>query len=76
MEYVKVDLFLCAKWTGYEWRNILIYWMYIEDWYLLWHVDLLLGSDLEIGDCTVAVARQQPMNSNREMVFFMWSAKK
>jgi hypothetical protein len=41
---------------------------------ILWHVDLLLGVDREVGDCTVAVARQQPVN-NRGMVFSVQSAK-
>jgi hypothetical protein len=36
---------------------------------LLWHVDSLLGSDREIDDCKVAVARLQPENNNRGMVF-------
>jgi hypothetical protein len=40
-----------------------------------WHVDLLLGGNHEIGDCTVAVARQRPANSNRGMVFSTWSTK-
>jgi hypothetical protein len=35
---------------------------------ILWHVDPLLGSDREIGDCAAAVARQWPAN-NRGMVF-------
>jgi hypothetical protein len=35
----------------------------------MWNVDPLLGGDGEIGDCTAAVARQQPANNNRELVF-------
>jgi hypothetical protein len=30
---------------------------------------MLLGADHEIGDCTAAIARQQPTNNNRGMVF-------
>jgi hypothetical protein len=33
--------------------------------YILWHVDLLLGNDNEIGNYTTAVTRQRPVNSNR-----------
>jgi hypothetical protein len=35
---------------------------------IMWHVEPLLGKDGEIGDHTVAVARQRPLNS-RGMVF-------
>jgi hypothetical protein len=41
---------------------------------VLWHVDPLLGSDREIDDCKVAVARQRP-TKNRAMVFSAPSAK-
>lgn len=36
---------------------------------ILMHVDPLLGGDREIGDCTEVVARQQPTNNSRVMVF-------
>jgi hypothetical protein len=36
---------------------------------ILWHVDPLLGGDREVGDCTAAVARQRPANSNKGTVF-------
>jgi hypothetical protein len=36
---------------------------------VLWHVDLLLGSDCEIGNCTAAVASQQAANNSREWCF-------
>jgi hypothetical protein len=35
----------------------------------VWHVDPLLGSNCEMGDYTAAVARQQPTNNNKGMVF-------
>jgi hypothetical protein len=40
----------------------------------LWHVDLLLESACEIGNCTAATARQQLAN-NRGLVFSAQSAK-
>jgi hypothetical protein len=36
---------------------------------VLWHVHPLLGADREIGDCTMAVARQPPANNQRDGVF-------
>jgi hypothetical protein len=39
----------------------------------VWHVDLLLGNDREISSYTTAVIRWQPVNSNRGMVFSVWS---
>jgi hypothetical protein len=40
---------------------------------MLWHVDMLLGSDREIGDCTVAAVRQRLADNNRGMVFSVQS---
>jgi hypothetical protein len=42
--------------------------------YILWYADPLLGGDHEIGECTVATAKQQPTN-NTEMVFSARSPK-
>jgi hypothetical protein len=39
----------------------------------LWHVDSLLGSYCEIGDCTAAVARQWSENNDRGMLFYVRS---
>jgi hypothetical protein len=41
---------------------------------ILWHADLLQGSDHGIGDCTTTVARQRTAN-NRGMVFSVQYAK-
>jgi hypothetical protein len=41
----------------------------------MWHLDLLLGGDCEIVDCTAAVVRQRPANNNRRMVFTARSTK-
>jgi hypothetical protein len=38
---------------------------------ILWHVDPLLGNDSEIINYLTAITRQQPIKSNREMVFNM-----
>jgi hypothetical protein len=43
---------------------------------MLWHVYTLLGGDWEIGDRTVAVARQRPLNSSRGMVFSVQSVSR
>jgi hypothetical protein len=40
--------------------------------YILWHVDMLLGDDHEIGNGTVVVAWQQPTNNHRGMVYSVW----
>jgi hypothetical protein len=42
---------------------------------ILWHLDVLLGSDCKIGDRAVAIVRQWPTNNNRGMVFSAWSTK-
>jgi hypothetical protein len=36
---------------------------------ILWHVDPLLGNDNEINNYTIAVNKQQPVNSNRGKLF-------
>jgi hypothetical protein len=41
---------------------------------ILKHIDSMLGSDQEIGDCTVAVARHHLAN-NRGMVFSVQTAE-
>jgi hypothetical protein len=32
---------------------------------ILWHISPLLGEDREVGDCTVSVAKQRPVNNIR-----------
>jgi hypothetical protein len=41
-------------------------------WYILWHADPLLGNNHEM-NCTMAITRQQPINSNRGTVFPVWT---
>jgi hypothetical protein len=43
---------------------------------ILWHVDPLLGNDYEISSYTMAITRQQPINSNRRTVFSVLSVLK
>jgi hypothetical protein len=47
----------------------------VSNKYILWNVDALLCGDYVIGDWSAAVARQQPANKSREMVFFSQFAK-
>jgi hypothetical protein len=60
-----VDWILLAQ-KRVQWRGVLK---------IMWHVDPLLGGYREIGDHTAAMARQQPSNDNRGMVFSALSAK-
>jgi hypothetical protein len=39
----------------------------------LWYVDPLLGNNCEISNCTMAITRQWPINSNRGTFFFLCS---
>jgi hypothetical protein len=48
--------------------------IYIYIYIYIWHVDPLLGANHEIGECTVAIARQRHAN-NRGMEFYTRSAK-
>jgi hypothetical protein len=41
--------------------------------FIMGHVDPLLGNDHEISNYTMAVTRQRSINSNRETVFSVWS---
>lgn len=48
-------------------------WCMADGIIILWHMDLLLGSDQEVCSYTTAVTRQWPINSNRRTVFSVQS---